>query len=226
MQTLILLHGALGAASQFEALKAALKTSFEVQVLEFYGHGASLSDEPFRIEGFAEQLKAYLDARDLRQVWVFGYSMGGYVALHLAAQHPEYFEKIITLGTKFHWTPESAAKEVQYLNPEKVEAKVPAYAAYLATLHGSPGWKTVMQKTAAMMLELGNGAALKDSDFKRIAVPCVLGLGDADTMVSAEETEQVEKVVPNAQVLRLEQTPHPIDKVELARLVKFIGIAG
>ena len=44
-------------------------------------------------------------------------------------------------------------------------------------------------------------------------------------MVSAEETEQVAKGIPNAQVVRLEQTPHPIDKVELARLVEFIGIA-
>ena len=54
--------------------------------------------------------------------------MGGYVALQLANKHPKYVQKIITLGTKFAWDKETAAKEVKMLNPEKIEEKIPAFA--------------------------------------------------------------------------------------------------
>ena len=47
-----------------------------------------------------------------------GHSMGGYVALKLALKRPELVDRIITLGTKFNWTPEVAAKEVKMLNPD------------------------------------------------------------------------------------------------------------
>ncbi|MBK9190118.1 MAG: alpha/beta hydrolase [Crocinitomicaceae bacterium] len=98
MKSLILLHGALGAASQLEPLKKILQNVFDVHILEFEGHGQTYSDKPYSIDLFVSNLKSYLDQHQLKEVFVFGYSMGGYVALKLASQLPEYFSKIITLG--------------------------------------------------------------------------------------------------------------------------------
>ena len=42
---------------------------------------------------------------------IFGYSMGGYVALHAARRHPERIGSIMTLGTKFAWDTPTAEKE-------------------------------------------------------------------------------------------------------------------
>lgn len=222
MKPILLLHGALGAAVQLEPLSRELAGKYAVHILEFAGHGNTPSDAAFSIDGFVEQLREYLDARQLKNIVVFGYSMGGYVALKLASRHPEYFEKIITLGTKFNWTPESAEREVQFLNPEKIELKVPAYASMLAGLHSASSWKTVMQKTAEMMLRLGNGEAMTNEDFEKIQTPCCLGLGDEDKMVSLEETQHIAKLIPNSGIEILENTPHPIDKVDSQVLADLI----
>jgi pimeloyl-ACP methyl ester carboxylesterase len=224
MQKLILLHGALGASSQFESLKNILKDKFEIHTLNFEGHGDRISENDFSIELFAKNLKDYLDQNHLKEMHVFGYSMGGYVALQLAQKYPEYFKKIITLGTKFNWTPESSAKEVKMLDAEKIQEKVPAFAQALSKLHSGNDWKIVLKKTAAMMLELGNGKASSDSDFKSIQTKCFIGVGDNDAMVSREETQHVASLIPNAEFYLLENTIHPIDKLDFERVAELIEV--
>lgn len=223
MKTILLLHGALGARTQFETLQQLLAKTYQVHTLNFEGHGDRATEKPYSLDLFAQNLKDYLDQHNLKRVLVFGYSMGGYVALTLAKSHPQYFEKIITLGTKFNWTPESAEKEVKLLNPEKIQEKVPAFAEALSKLHPATDWKTVMQKTAALMLELGNGKAFRDADFKAIAVPCVIGVGDQDAMVTREETQHVAGLIPNAAFYLLEKTIHPVDKLDLVRVANLIA---
>lgn len=223
MKTILLLHGALGARTQFETLQQLLAKTYQVHTLNFEGHGDRATEKPYSLDLFAQNLKDYLDQHNLKRVLVFGYSMGGYVALTLAKSHPQYFEKIITLGTKFNWTPESAEKEVKLLNPEKIQEKVPAFAEALSKLHPATDWKTVMQKTAALMLELGNGKAFRDADFKAIAVPCVIGVGDQDAMVTREETQHVVGLIPNAAFYLLEKTIHPMDKLDVVRVANLIA---
>jgi len=216
--TLLLLHGALGGKSQLESLKKILENDYEIHLLNFEGHGDKISDNEFSIELFAKNLLDYLNQNQLEKVNVFGYSMGGYVALHLATQHPNRFEKIITLGTKFKWNPEEATKETRMLNPEKIEEKVPAFANYLNQLHTAQSWKINMQKTAAMIMNLGNGANMKDTDFSTITSKCFIGVGDSDTMVTAEETQYIAEIIPNAEFYLLENTIHPIDKIDFEKV--------
>lgn len=130
-KTLLLLHGALGSKQQFAELKKQLSDEFELYDLNFDGHGGSTTDEAFSIALFTQNALAFMDAQGLEQVAIFGYSMGGYVALNMALKHPNRVRQIITLGTKFDWTIESASREVKMLNPAVIEAKVPHFAQKL-----------------------------------------------------------------------------------------------
>ena len=107
--SILLLHGALGSEVQFTELKKALSESFDVHTLTFEGHGGRASNRPFSMGGFVENVVDYLDKNGLDSVNIFGYSMGGYVALMLAKEHPNRVNKIMTLGTKFAWNPEFSA---------------------------------------------------------------------------------------------------------------------
>jgi pimeloyl-ACP methyl ester carboxylesterase len=123
---MLLLHGALGAKSQFEPLLSLLPAPVPVHSFNLAGHGGEpFPQGAFSIEDFAQQLLEWLDAQGLPTVRVFGYSMGGYVALEAARQHPARFSKIFTLATKFDWTPETARQETAKLNPEVIAQKVP-----------------------------------------------------------------------------------------------------
>ncbi len=50
MKQLLLLHGALGAQSQFDELKKKLEMVYECHSLDFYGHGSSSFAESFGVE--------------------------------------------------------------------------------------------------------------------------------------------------------------------------------
>ena len=153
---------------------------------------------------------------------VFGYSMGGYVAIYTEAMFPNSFEKIITLGTKFSWTPDIAAREVRMLQPEIIEEKVPKFAAHLAEMHAPNDWKTVMNATAEMMESMGENPPLDDVEISQIVCPVILTLGGKDNMVSYAETDAIKTKIPYAEFHSFENFEHPMEKVDLSVLGGFI----
>lgn len=215
MQKILLLHGALGSETDFKVLKEMLSGEFEMYTMNFNGHGGKpLNEETFSIEGFANEVVAFLDERQLKTIFIFGYSMGGYVGLYLAKHFPNRIDKLFTLATKLNWTKEGAAKETQMLQPDSIEQKVTKYAASLALLHGN-SWKDLMKATAAMMVQLGENPRLKPADFAQIEIPVLMAVGDKDAMVSIEETTSAYRALPNAQLLVLPDTVHPIGRVNV-----------
>ena len=220
MKKLLLLHGALGCKTQFDALKNALSEHYDVYTLDFYGHGSeAFSDKPYKIEDFAEQVNDWLEAEKIDSISIFGYSMGGYVALYLAAKHPEKVNCIFTLATKFDWNETSADKETKLLDPDKIEAKVPAFANELSSRHGAHYWKNVLRKTADKMLGLGKQKALTDADLAQINIPVQVSVGARAPMVSLEETTAICKQLQKGGLLVIPNTIHPLEKISLARLV-------
>tara|TARA_R110000796_G_scaffold96719_1_gene202619 strand:- start:2406 stop:3092 length:687 start_codon:yes stop_codon:yes gene_type:complete len=215
MKKLILLHGALGSASMFDDLTEKLKGSFEVYAFNFSGHGGGpINEEGFGIEVFAEELKAFIINNKLEEADIFGYSMGGYVALYLAASQPNLIGKIVTLGTKLAWTAEGAEEETARLNPELIKEKVPKYAALLKERHGKKQWKQVIWQTAGMMLELGDEPLLTMENLPLITNQVTILLGADDIMVSKEESENVATILTNGKFISIPNMPHPLEKLD------------
>lgn len=221
MKNLIILHGALGAKIQFEELIPKLTPHFTVHTFDFDGHGTkSDTDGDFSIERFAKNLKNYMEQHEIHKPLVFGYSMGGYVALRLESMETKSFEKVVTLGTKFDWNKEGSEKEAELLDAGKIEEKIPAYANYLKSLHGENEWKTVLEKTAKMMLELGKKPSLRPYDFHHIQIPVHLLRGSLDTMVTEDETANVQELLANGTFHKMTDWKHPIDKIPSEELAQ------
>jgi pimeloyl-ACP methyl ester carboxylesterase len=219
MQPILLLHGAIGAKDQLANLEKELADSFSVHRLNFSGHGGSpFADEPFSIKLFADEVIAYLDKKGIESAHIFGYSMGGYVALYLAKHHPQRRDKLMTLATKFTWDESIAAKEIKMLDAGKIEEKLPGFAMALKERHAPNDWKTVLEKTAAMLADMGNDNPLKPVDHVTIQQPVLLMLGYRDKMVTPGETLEVYTNLSQAQLSVLPNTPHPLEMADQARL--------
>ena len=225
-EKLLLLHGALGSNVQFDELKEKLVSHFDVFDFNFAGHGGLPIQEPFTIDRFVENTLDFLDQSGLNTVNIFGYSMGGYVALKLAHDSPGRANKIITLGTKFRWNPESAARDVRMMNPEVIEQKIPAYAATLQARHQPEDWKRIMLLTAEMMTALGDGGAMTQEEFNSIDHEVLVCIGTEDHMVSREESAETAGYLKSGNLKIIEGFKHPLealDKDILAEIcVKFL----
>src|SRR5579871_1664991 len=95
---LMLLHGFTGCARSWACAQAQLSARFRLIMPDLMGHGASDSpSDParYRIERCVADLIGIMDAMDVRQTHLLGYSMGGRVALAAALQHPARFASLI-----------------------------------------------------------------------------------------------------------------------------------
>ena len=224
MKTVLLLHGALGSDLQLIKIKEALTyKGFSVLSLNFSGHSGKPFEDRFGIEVFGNDVLEFLDKMKLASVDIFGYSMGGYVALWLACQFPSRIGKIVTLGAKFDWSPESAAHETKKLNAEKIMEKVPAFARILESRHAPNDWRLLMHRTAEMMIALGANPLLDQEKLQTIESPTCVLLGDLDDMADREFSRQVSRALPKGKFMLLKDTPHPIEKVNIATLAKLIS---
>lgn len=221
-EKLLLLHGALGSQDQMAAIGEFLKSKYEVINLNFSGHGGKAQDQSFSIEGFSKDVLDVLNEKSINRTHVFGYSMGGYVALYTARHFGSHIGKVVTLGTKFDWTMETAEKENKMLDPDKIELKVPKFAEHLSRQHGRDRWKKVVRQTATMMLGLAEGGKMKAEDFEAIEQEVVIGRGEDDAMVSKAESMEVAELLPNGSFTSLPGVQHVIDKEDPEVIARYI----
>ncbi len=142
---------------------------------------------------------------------IFGYSMGGYAALALAAEYN--VNKVITLGTKLAWNEVTAEKEIRMLDPAVIREKVPAFANSLEKQHGDD-WTELVSNTATMMSELGMHPLLNKNTYAKIGAKVLLMHGSEDKMVSWEETQNAAKEIPDAFAVSLTGVPHALEKAD------------
>lgn len=223
---ILLLHGALGALQQLEPLKQLLINSGrEVYSMNFSGHGGKLfSSHGFGIDEFASDVLLFLDENNLRRVDIFGYSMGGYVAICLAHRSPDRVGRITTLGTKFDWDMASAQKEVAKMNADKILEKIPAFARILETRHAPNDWKELLTKTKDMMFALGANPMITHDLAKKMDHNILVLLGDLDDMADRSFSESIADTFANGTFQLMVNTPHPIEKVNLSELLSCIKL--
>lgn len=215
MDDLILLHGALGHPGYFDWYVGQLSRFFNVHTPAFAGHAqTAFPSSPLTIGIYTEQLRAYCEANRLQKVHLFGYSMGGYVALAYAAQYPDQVKSVLTLATKLEWSPDIAAGEMAMLQPDVVAQKVPRFAAALADTHGPAQWKGLMTAVSGMLEHLGAHPELTDEVLQTIQTRVQLMVGDRDNMVTVAETYRAAGKIRNAGLAVLPDTVHPFEKMD------------
>lgn len=198
-----------------QPLATLLQEHFTLFIPDFPGHGGRAQPSAdWSMDLFARDLLAQVNTAEIASGHFFGYSMGGYVALTLARMAPERVGKVFTLGTKFDWTPETAVREVKMLNPDKMLEKIPHFVGLLKERHAPSDWREVVRRTAGMMEDLGQGAALGEKELGAIAQEVIIARGSEDAMVAEEETNWAAACIPHADGLFLEGQPHPFEKMD------------
>jgi pimeloyl-ACP methyl ester carboxylesterase len=179
---LLLLHGGLfDIEQQFGELIPGLAANRRVIATDFQGHGRTNDiDRPLRSADLASDVVGLLRHLGVEQVDVFGFSVGGAVALHLAVEHPELVRKLIVSSVSFHpdgdrpenseavgqmtvdmiaGTPMAEAYRAKSPHPDKLQGLLDKLGTFD---EGVPGWA--------------------DDDIEGIAAPTLITVGDCDAV--------------------------------------------
>jgi pimeloyl-ACP methyl ester carboxylesterase len=218
MNPILFLHGALGISDQLKPLIQQLGIGQPIHRLNFEGHGSKAgTTRSFRMENFAENVMDHMDDHGIEQADLFGYSMGGYVAMYMAKNHPQKVGRIVTLGTVLKWSTDISEREVRFLNPDKIREKVPQFAAELERRHPA-GWEEVAAKTKDLLLDLGSEPRISETDWEEISHTVRIHTGDRDSTAGIEQSLEVCKKLENGELMVLPNTPHPIEQADLKLL--------
>jgi len=94
---IVLLHGAGGTNAHWPHQLRRL-ADWRVLAPDLPGHGRSRAESPDSIEGYAEKLAAWLEGLATVPAVLAGHSMGGAIALALAAARPELLHALVLIG--------------------------------------------------------------------------------------------------------------------------------
>jgi pimeloyl-ACP methyl ester carboxylesterase len=103
-QPLVLLHGAFSAiGTSFGEVLPSLAESRQVIAFEMQAHGRTADiDRPLSYEQMADDVAAALRQLGIERADFFGYSMGAFIALHLAIRHPEVVRKLVFASATYN----------------------------------------------------------------------------------------------------------------------------
>lgn len=95
---LLILHGLFGSSDNWQQIVKNLTTQFTVITPDLRNHGQSFWSEQFTYQAMAEDVAALLDTLQIGQeVAIVGHSMGGKVAMLLAAQYSNLLQKLVVV---------------------------------------------------------------------------------------------------------------------------------
>jgi pimeloyl-ACP methyl ester carboxylesterase len=186
-EPLILLPGGFMSVEAMGELVPQLAATRRVIGVELQGHGHTADIErPLRFEWMADDIAALIGHLGLTQADLFGFSLGGGVALQTAIRHPEVVRKLLLASTAFKrdgWYPESLAGMASV--SVETFAGTPIHTAYLQTSPRPDAWPTFVAKMRQLLSE--------DYDWTQsiaaLKTPTLIVVGDGDGLRLAHVVE-------------------------------------
>ena len=189
-EPVILLHGGFGNTEMFMPARAELAKNYKVIAVDLQGHGRTADiDRPIVPDSMANDIAALIKELNLGKTHIVGYSLGGFVALRLAIQHPDVLQKVVIVSFPFKrkgWFPDLLVQQDQ-MGAASADAlkQSPLYESYLKLAPKPEDWTKLVTKMAA--------AIKKDYDWSKevaaIKLPVLLVAADADGVMLSHMVE-------------------------------------
>ncbi len=197
---LLMIHGNSEDHTIFNEAADVLKEMYRVYLIDSRDHGQSQKVPELHYADMAQDLLAFMDALDLKDVVFYGFSDGGILGL-LCAQKTDRITYLITSGAN--------------MTPKGVKAPLRAFIRTMYVLTRDQKMKMMLKEPQITWKELGN-----------IQCPAAVIAGEND-LVTEEETREIALAVPNAKLMILPKEGHGsyiVHKTKIAGLIiKILG---
>jgi pimeloyl-ACP methyl ester carboxylesterase len=197
----ILLHGGAGNGDHWVNQIAALSAKHQLIVVDSRGHGRSTRDsKPITYAQMADDVIALMDALELEQAAVVGWSDGGIIGLDLAIRHPGRLTSLVAYGTNFN------LQGTQKGGGAAFATYFAKCAADYAKLSPTPGdYKGLQVALRPMWRTLPN---YTNAQIARIKVPTLVLDGDHDEIIRQDHQKELASLISGAKLVFLPNSSH------------------
>jgi pimeloyl-ACP methyl ester carboxylesterase len=205
---IVLLHGGLATIdTTFGEILPALARSGRVIAIEQQGHGHTGDiDRAMTVQQMVDDTAALLHQLKIEDADVFGYSLGGMIALGLAIQHPELVRKVAVICAPYSF--DGFLPEVQGAIRSSGPEGVPKglYEAYERSAQEPKQWPVVVAKVHDLLV---NFSGWTTEELKSIHVPVMIVAGDHDA-VRLDHITQMFRLIPNSKLAIFPDSGHDL----------------
>jgi pimeloyl-ACP methyl ester carboxylesterase len=209
-EPLVLVHGGTATSRAWASHLPAFTEHFQVFAPDSRGHGRT--DNPKGELGYrlmADDVAALVGALGLQTPLVLGYSDGGQIALELGMHYPGLARALVLGGTQLSFSGVylEATRDLlgiaegEEVDPERLEREQPDFVGYLREAHrhvyGPEYWKTHVRLIASLWL---TPLRYTSQDLGAVTDPVLILSGDRDEGVSTEESVEMFRLLPHAEL--------------------------
>ena len=223
-EPLVLLHGWGMNLRVFDGIVAVLAAHYRVTAIDLPGHGASPWNAQLRSQSWLAGLAAVLP----RAATLLGWSLGGQLALQLAAQPTLALRRLVLIGSspRFVQTPDwpggLPAATLQAFAAQ-LERDAPRTIADFLELQVRGSLDAAVVRTSLQQALQQHGAArpealraglelLQHNDLRelarRIDIPALLIAGQYDRVTPPQAAHELARLMPRAQLLQIPRAGH------------------
>lgn len=222
-EMILFLHGYLQSKIVWEPFLETIPKEIGFVAPDLPGHGSTSNYSDNFFTKYCSDLKALLESRSISVVHVVGYSMGGYVALHLLRCYP----KMVKSVTLLHATPladtahrlKNRTRELAIIKMGKMNSILVTHfeqlfapqnrerLSHYSDLFGKLARETTPQGMAESVVTMSNRGDYIDV-CKNSALPIQIVFGLQDTLLSQERALECESVLPNIKYYYLIESGH------------------
>jgi len=216
---LLMLHGGFGTIEDFNSITPSLSRHFRIVGIDSRGHGkSSLGGTGLSYKTLTDDLIAVINALDLRQFSIFGFSDGGVVAYRYAAEKNLKLQKIVTVGASWEMNQNEPCWEmIASMTGEAWREMFPeSYDIYMR-LNPNPDFDVFSRSVIAMWTDLSVDGHPEEK-MRDIATEMLVIRGDNDFLTNLESMARLKTMnkkvyflnVPFAEHVAFDESPEII----------------
>lgn len=214
--SLLLLHGAAGSTLLDTApLMRRLESSFHLLGLDLSGHGSSSfpPEDQLNLDRFVDDVQAALDATDVSSCHLFGFSLGGAVALRCAQTVPDRVDRLAVLATPVQWTEALVDAMQERLDLDALQFQHPTRAKRVFEAHADP--KRLYKALKSFVETLPSTSGATADALSSVPHSTLVTYLDEDPLFPLEVTRNVYRHLPHARLAVLPGSRHTLRDLPL-----------
>ena len=217
-EPVVWIHGNTGSCRWFERVMDMPGFRHLAPDLPNFGRSAPL-DGPPDIAAYAEAVRAFMGSMGLGKAIIVGHSLGGAVAMSLAAAHPELAKALILVdscaptGLK---TPEAHYPVLEMMRTNKALLTQAFRGGVMPTMKDEPLFQALVDDAMMMAAPAwsGNARALERLDCsaacRKFPAPVLVVRGEKDAIITEAMARETAAVFPGARFELLEGVGHAV----------------